>query len=299
MNKQYNESRVVIDEQPKILTGGFSGDIMIRLPQSVLRIYKGRPDSRHIGLLRALGETRVAPQIYHEFGTGHIEEYINGNLLSMDDSEEMFLSVARALAQLHTIHLESFPTVNIWDPWTELYKCIDVFSKESASASETGIDRLSTNKISAEIESLHYLLRPLMEEDSEQFCLSHNDLFRGNIIRCGDDVRFIDWEMIALFHPLYDVANFFCECCIDTNLNYDTSLFPSSDRQTEFIRICIGRDPTMRDKYIMHLFIILSHLYWAVSGSTYTQDYSSARFAQYRIYKANLSNFSWEPDHGS
>jgi len=208
MNKQYNESRVVIDEQPKILTGGFSGDVLIRLPQSVLRIYKNSPDSRHIGLLRALGETRVAPQIYHYFDTGHIEEYINGNLLSMDDSEEMFLSVARALAQLHTIHLESFPTVNIWDPWTELYKCIDVFSKESASASELVIDVFSADEVSAEIESIHNLLRPLMEEDSEQFCLSHNDLFRGNIIRCGDDVRFIDWEMIALFHPLYDVANF-------------------------------------------------------------------------------------------
>ena len=288
MNKQHNESCIVPYEQSNILPGGFSGDVLIRLPQSVLRIYRGSPNIDHIGLLKALGSIGVAPQIYHDFGTGHIEEYIDGTPLSISDSDEMFFNVAYTLAHLHTVPLASVPTVNIWDPWTEMAKCIEVITKENVSA--TIVNGFTMNEVSSEIESLHSLLRPFIEEDSEQFCLSHNDLFRGNIIRCGDDVRLIDWEMVALFHPLYDAANFLCECCIDISLNYDTNLFPSLECQTEFIRISLRRDPTSRDMYILNMFILLSHLYWAVSGSTYTPEYSSIRFTQYRIGKAILSH---------
>ena len=275
-----------MNEGPKTLTGGFSGDILIHLPPSVLRLYRNTPDNRHIILLKNLGSIGVAPQIYHCFETGHIEEYLNGKPFSMADSEDMFFNVARALAQLHTVPLASIQPVNVWDPWTEMAKCIDNGDGKNASAYIIG--GVSVCKISAEIESLHGLLRPFI--DSDPLCLSHIDLFRGNIMRCGNNVRLIDWEMAALFHPLYDAANFFCECCIDTSLNYNESLFPSHVRQTEFVRICLGRCATAQDMYILHLFILLSHIYWAVCGVSYTPEYSSARVAQYTYRKDAYTN---------
>ena len=275
-----------MNEQPKILTGGFSGDIMVHLPHSVLRIYRGTPDINHIVLLKNLGSIGVAPQIYHDFGTGHIEEYLNGTTLRTTDLEEMFFHVARALVQLHTVPIALVQAVNVWDPWTEMSKCID--TGNLLTKGKYIIGGVYSDIISAEIESLRDLLRPFL--DSEPWCLSHNDLFRGNIMRCGNDVRLIDWEMTALFHPLYDAANFFCECCIDINLNYDASMFPSLKRQMEFVCICLGRNPSMRDMQILHLFILLSHLYWTVSGVSYTPEYSSARFVQYLDGKEALTN---------
>ena len=286
---------IATKEQPKILTGGFSGDILMHLPPSVLRLYKGGQNIRNIALLKILGTIGVSPQIYHDFGTGHIEEYIDGVPLSVVDTEEMFFLVARVLAQLHAIPLTLVPIANVWDPWTEVAECIDDFRNVTASKKDNKdifTDKgFSLDEVSVEIEGLHNLLRPFLEADSAQWCLSHNDLFRGNIMRCRDGVRLIDWEMTALFHPLYDVANFFCECCMDMSLNYDANRFPSSDRQVDFIRICLGRDPNERDMYILRLFILLSHLYWAASGTDGVPEYALMRFTQYRKSKANLVRF--------
>ena len=115
----------------------------------------------------------IAPQIYHDFSTGHIEEYLNGAPLSITDSEEMFFHVAHALAQLHAVPLSLVPTVRVWDPWTELDKRIENLRDVAITSSGTIVNgsivdgsapsvanNFFLDEAAAEIESLHSLLQP-------------------------------------------------------------------------------------------------------------------------------------------
>lgn len=277
----YKKTRQVMAD-PVRLTGGFSGDHILRLPVSVLRLYQTPRDAQFVCLLRELGDAGVSPRIYHHFGAGHIEEFVNGRPLTLPDSQELFLQVARQMSRLHRVPTARVPSASRRDIWTEMQACVE---KLRANLSA----QIDPEEARAELGFVRALLDPVLQR-KEEWTLCHNDLFRGNILRCDNEVRFIDFEMASVFHPWFDVANFFCECCMDMECDaYDEARFPSAEQQRDFFGAYAGEGSVVvPDLKIIHGFVLLSHLYWALADVS-KPGYDMMRMRQYRAAKRALT----------
>ena len=235
-------------------------------------------------------------QLYATFNNGICYEFLHGDLLSQDTVylSDVYKSVARGMAQLHSVHVESRVPVM----WTRLKQFIDVCNPECK-------ERLKTEWFSRDqLRQESNFLQNMLQDTSCPVVFCHNDALLGNIVlqHNNNSVAFIDLEYGAPNYAVFDIANHFCEFVgADGFLDYDKWM-PSKEYQldwiSEYLKHTTGRDATTTEVDtwydLVSKFMLCAHLQWSIWSVIQAEnstldfdfvDYAIQRINQYKKWK--------------
>jgi len=283
--------RVFTDGITNKLVGAWSGDkcdtVLIRVYGcGTEKIIDRNMEMENMISYRKLGS---GSQLYAIFNNGICYEYLHGDLLCQDTiyQRDVYLSVARGMAQLHSVETKTSQPVM----WTRLNQFINVCNPECDNRLVT--EFLSKQQLLDEADYLEKLLSsskcPIV------FC--HNDALLGNIVLQPNNnaVSFIDLEYGAPNYAAFDIANHFCEFVgCDGVLDFQKWL-PNKEYQLDWIKEYLNQrsgtatsDSDLELWYVMvSKFMLCAHLQWSIwaviQAENSTLDFDFADYAIQRI----------------
>lgn len=197
---------------------------------------------------------------------GQIEEWLDGNTLSLEQMAELASPIASALSQLHSVPAQNINLprggVAAWiSRWNGVFSAaLEQHPRQAARLQE----RLCLSDVQSSVGELTRQL------PKSELVLCHNDLLQGNILRAGEHVRFLDYEYAALGERAFDIANHFNEYC---GFDLDFSRYPTRAQQDKFLREYLTRLRPRKPSWLGHmdrlrrevaLYSPLSHYLWGV-----------------------------------
>ena len=238
-------------------------------------------------------------RLYATFNNGICYQFIAGDLLHQDilHLSDVYLCVARGMAQLHTLETETDQPVM----WSRLEKFISVCNPDCDPRLKT--EWLSKQQLLSEAHHLESLL----QHTSSPVVFCHNDALLGNIVLTpnNNSVTFIDLEYGAPNYAAFDIANHFCEFVgCEGKLDFEKWL-PSKDYQMKWIQEYLrssgaGDSDAEVESWCrtVEKFMLCAHLQWSVWSVIQAEnsslefnfvDYAIQRYEEYKRLKNKLS----------
>jgi len=236
-------------------------------------------------------------KLYGSFNNGLCYQFIHGEIMSQDMlvDKEIYRSVARMMATIHTIQVEKKPLL-----WERLELFISCCNPVNDRLKE---EWMTKKQLIVEVNNL----KALLESCSSQVVFCHNDALLANIVvqKKANTVTFIDMEYGGPNYAAFDIANHFCEFVgCDGELDYDRWL-PSKEYQMDWIqeylthRVTImPRQEEVEEIYKMvQQFMLCAHLLWSVWAVIQAENsdiefdfvyYALQRFREYKRWKVVL-----------
>ncbi|WP_446470089.1 phosphotransferase [Xenorhabdus stockiae] len=100
-------------------------------------------------------------------------------------------------------------------------------------------------------------------------CPCHNDLVAENILKCNNEIYFIDWEYSGMNDPMFDVAALFLEC------NY------SSKEKELFLYNYFGKEADINELKKIQLFQFTQDVLWTIW--TMVKEENGENFENYGV----------------
>jgi len=289
----------------ELLSGGFSGDKIYSIPKCVLRLFKDdiklleqKYRDMYIDKAKKVADSMkilpsgIAPSIFYNWDGGRIESFIDGKTPSLQETKNNLINIARTLSTLHKINIDEHHWLERDDFINILMTLFD--EQKLPLNNDIGSSNELLNKCSNEllnkntISFIKYILsgtKPLMS-------ICHNDLFRGNMImNKHSHITFIDFEMISISNPLYDIANFFNEMAIDFDLSFHPEFYPSITEQLHFFHEWKKSFDIITENeflFSIRIFSCISHLYSAFGNEPELFEYREWRAKEYIKQKNDI-----------
>ncbi|HAS56014.1 MAG TPA: hypothetical protein DCR94_01930 [Firmicutes bacterium] len=217
---------------------GTSNDIF-HSQKSLIRIKKENETDKdfntpqnEINLYKSLNNLDCIPKILFIDKEGNkAEEYIKGTLFNKEEKKDIFL-LANSIKKLHASPIfDNTPNFRIEKRLAKYKNGLSLFSTYEKEITKKGINIL---------------------EGSKQ-AISHNDLWKGNIIIANEKAYLIDFEFGGVNSYLFDLASFIEENRLSKeNEEYFLSIFFLTDKEKKDIKTLI-------------LFLDIFWGYWAYS----------------------------------
>ncbi|RWS07266.1 Choline kinase alpha-like protein [Dinothrombium tinctorium] len=167
-------------------------------------------------IVEKLSQVGLAPKLYGVFNGGRIEEYIPSECATVDDLEQIELSLAvmRKLARFHSLDLplEKLPKQ------MDFIVSMEQFSQEldEREMEEYSLEDQKCIKEIFKFENQKELtwVNKIISRISKFLVPSHGDLHPNNILlkhnyeSIDDRVMLIDYDMCGYFYRGYDIAYF-------------------------------------------------------------------------------------------
>jgi len=284
-----------------------------------------------IEMFKTLSNYQIAPKMYGNGDGWRIEEWHFAVSLKCRymRNPSILTQVAAALGRFHKLsfrqdfprHFRSLPPASLqrierWAKSCEVAAARPGLCKESTHA----LQAMNIQELVAEQQWLRSYVTsddPNIRGSGLDVVFSHNDVQENNILQTHYGLRFIDFEYASMDYQSFDIANYFCECCLDYLHDkypfYSISLsdYPSEWEQRLFCSIYLSEYLESRialeDLAVTRLlqrvnrFVLVSQYLWTVWSVVRAPDtitfndfdflhYAQARWDSYKRTKSELLN---------
>lgn len=188
---------------------------------------------------------------------------------------------------------------NFFDDLKEIASSLKNFHNQKIECQTKQID-LVNNLLQKQPELLKCeIIEKIMMKMKENFLncretVCHNDLQIGNLMKIGDEIKFIDFEYSCMGNPLIDIANLFCE----TMCNYEKDSILkrergySTEQKAEFLRIYMEKEDVTEVLENIGKIESYCHFYWFLWGRyIYTKNIGPSECFNYKEYTINRLSF--------
>lgn len=173
-------------------------------------------------VFKTMSKYNIAPLLLNTFEGGRIEEWLDGDPLSVDDlnNPAVVACLANLIGKYHTL-CRKYSLPSTWDKTPCIYNRMQKWITEVKSYEDYGQLGIDVDRYISEANKYLLFLKKYTKFDNPAndvvFC--HNDLQENNIIKTRNCLRLIDFEYSNYNYLSSDISNLFIEATIDYRVN--------------------------------------------------------------------------------
>lgn len=218
LTNQLFEVRVVKDEKEKPTV--YRKKVLFRIyGKDVTMLYNS---AFELEVFKTMSKYQLGPSLINTFDGGRIEEWLEGDPLSVTDlnNPAVLACLANLLGKYHTLSRHKTLPKH-WDRTPCFFRRMKMWIGGVLSTKDLNTKDIDLEKYVKEADKYMTFLKEYTKSDNPAndvvFC--HNDLQENNVISTRNCLRLIDFEYSDFNYLSVDVANLFAEATLDYTVN--------------------------------------------------------------------------------